>query len=61
MLKAPICILKTALRESFEDTYWGFSYDNTNEYIKIETNPWKISEERVTCFYIHHVYVLLLL
>ncbi len=49
-------VVKTALRESFDNIHVGFLYSSKNETIKIETDQGKISGERVTCFCILHVY-----
>ncbi len=54
-------VVKTALRESFDNIHVGFRYNSIDETIKIETDQGKISGKRVTCFCILHVYVLLLL
>ena len=54
-------VVKTALRESFDNMHVGFLYSSKDETIKIETDRGKISGKRVTCFCILHVYVLLLL
>ena len=53
---------KTALRENFCTTHVGFSHNNANEDIKIESDRGGIGWGKgVTYFYIPHVYVLLLL
>ena len=54
-------VVKTALRESFDNIHVGLRYNSIDETIKIETDPGKISGKKVTCFCILHVYVLLLL
>ena len=49
-------VVKTALRESFDNIHVGFLYSSKNKTIKIETDRGKINGERVTCFCILHVY-----
>ena len=50
-----MCGAKTALRESFCTAHVGFSHDNADEDVKIETDRGKIGVgKNVTYFYIPH-------
>ncbi len=42
-------VVKTALRESFDNIHAGFRYSNKDKTIKIETDRGKIRWERRVC------------
>lgn len=48
-------VVKTALRESFDNIHVGFLYSSKDETIKIKTNRGKIGGEKMLLFYIPHV------
>lgn len=48
-------VVKTALRESFDNIHVGFLYSSKDETIKIETDRGKIGGEKMLLFYIPHV------
>ena len=52
-------VVKTALRESFDNIHVGFLYSSKDETIKIETNRGKIGGEKMLLIYIPHVGELL--
>ena len=47
-------VVKTALRESFDNIHVGFLYSSKDETIKIKTNRGKIGGEKMLLFYIPH-------
>ena len=52
-------VVKTALRESFDNIHVGFLYSSKDETIKIETDRGKIGGEKMLLIYIPHVGELL--
>ena len=48
-------VVKTALRESFDNIHVGLRYNSIDETIKIETDRGKIGGEKMLLFYIPHV------
>lgn len=46
-------VVKTALRESFDNIHVGFLYSSKDETIKIKTNRGKIGEEKMLLIFIY--------
>ena len=46
-------VVKTALRESFDNIHVGFLYSSKDETIKIETNRGKIGGEKMLLIFVN--------